>query len=699
MLTLNLASRPARSALRLLGGICALVAAPFFAAAAPVTFEFMPAAASAVKNPFARELWAEVQTPSGRTLVLPAYYAGHDTFAVRARPDEAGTYRLGKVVETTAGKSAAELTVRAASPAAVENQTLPRLPFIQLDPHNPTGFLRSDGKPFSPVGANLAWAPADRTDYYRRAIPAFARANLNWMRVWMVHWSGLNLDWLPADMGPSPKPGGLDPRVAANWDQLLAAAEASGVYLQIVFQHHGQFTTGANSEWAANPWNAANPGGFLSTPAEFFTSPGARLMTTLKYRYIVARWGWSPAVFAWELFNEVHWVDAIDKQKDIAAVARWHDAMAAVIRSVDVYHHLITTSTENLASPIYASMDFYQPHLYAANLLAGARSYATPAAALDRPAFYGEFGDDHLPVSPEAKASGLTTMPTVWASIMGEGGLAAQPWDGAKLLEQNRLDELGAVFRFLALNRIPAHAGLEPFSAVVESAAHVPLRLAAGQIWQRRGAPEFTFPLDGREPLALADVPGILVGSTASLADGFPGRSTYHLNLPQAVTARAAVRETGTAGAALRVTVDGKIAAEQHWAAGAKMPAELSYPLPTGEHTLVIENPGGPDWVHVSELDFGLDTSVLAAVGRRNDTFIAAWLWHRTNLYAATPGPGVSGTLVLDAVPAGGWTVTWWDTTKGTAASAPLSLNHPGGPLRLDTPPILRHTAVVLTRR
>jgi hypothetical protein len=687
---------PARFA-ALFGLLCALAAAPF-AGAGPVAFEFVPTAASAIKNPYARELWAEVLTPAGDTLVLPAYYAGHDAFAVHARPDQVGAYKLGKIVETTAGKPAAELAVRHTSPAVVENQAPPRLPFIQRDPHNPAAFLRSDLRPFSPVGANLAWAPVDRAEYYCRAIPAFARANLNWMRVWMVHWSGLNLDWLPADMGPSPKPGGLDPRVAENWDQLLATAEASGVYLQVVFQHHGQFTTGANSEWAANPWNAANPGGFLHTPAEFFTSPEARIMTMLKYRYIVARWGWSPAVFAWELFNEVHWVDAIDKDKDVAAVAHWHDAMAAFIRSVDVYHHLITTSTENLASPIYASMDFYQPHLYAANLLAGARSYATPAPALDRPAFYGEFGDDHLPVSPEVKQSGLTTMPTVWSSIMGRGGLAAQPWDGASLLAQNRLGEIGAVFRFLALNRIPARTGLEPFSTVVESSLRSPLRLAAGQIWQRRAAPEFTFPLDGREPLEVADVPGILVGSPASLADGFPGRSTYHVSLPQSVTAHAAVRETGTAGAALRVSVDGQVAAEQRWTPGAKMPATLSFSLSAGEHTVVVENPGGPDWVRVDALDFGLDVSVLAAVGRRNDTFIAAWLWHRANLYAVTPGPAVAGTLILEAVPAGTWTVTWWDTATGTAA-APTVLDHPGGPLRLTTPPILRHVAVALTRR
>src|SRR6185312_7935832 len=159
--------------------------------------------------------------------------------------------------------------------------------------------------------------------------------------------------------------------------------------------------------WADNPWNAANPGGFLKAPEDFFTDPEARRITALKYRYIVARWGWSPAVFAWEFFNEVHWTDAWAHGHE-ADVARWHDAMAQRVRSVDVYRHLLTTSTDNLRSPVYAHLDFYQPHLYAANLLAAARSYDPSAATLDRPVFYGEFGDDHLPVPEAAKQAGLT---------------------------------------------------------------------------------------------------------------------------------------------------------------------------------------------------------------------------------------------------------------------------------------------------
>jgi hypothetical protein len=49
----------------------------------------------------------------------------------------------------------------------------------------------------------------------------------------------------------------------------------------------------------------------------------------------------------------------------------------------------------------------------------------------------------------------------------------------------------------------------------------------------------------------------------------------------------------------------------------------------------------------------------------------------------------------LEGVPAGSWKVTWWDTLKG-APMASQVVAHPGGMLRLPTPPIARHAAVVL---
>jgi Cellulase (glycosyl hydrolase family 5)/Domain of unknown function (DUF5060) len=681
--------------------LAAIFLAQFASAGAkPIEFEFVAPVSTIDPNPYSRDIWVKVTTPSGQELNLPAYYADGGLYAVHVRPNEIGTYRFGAVSETTRGEHHTDMIVSLVTPAAIQNAVRTRLPAILRNPKEPRRFMRSDGVTYVPFGANLAWAAdgtTDRLAYYDRAFREFAKANLNWMRVWMAHWDGLNLDWLPADMGPSPRPGTFSEDVAQNWDRILADAEENGVYVQMVLQHHGQYTSFNDSNWAQNPWNAANKGGFLKTPSDFFTDPNAAVITLVKYRYIVARWGWSPAIVSWELFNEVHWTDSM-RQGHEDDVARWHGVMANYIRSVDAYGHLITTSTENLASPVYAKMDYCQPHLYAANLIAAARIFGPAYATLDRPAFYGEVGDDHEALPDDVKASGLDIVPPVWASVMGQGDVAAQPWNGWRLLEQNRLGELGAVFRFVAGSHVSAQRFLKPFSAVVQCAEQVPMRIAAGEVWQHRAALDIDYPVDGTEPIDAGNVASTLVGSSASIAEGYPYRAGYHLNLPAPTAARVRVDSVAPKGGSLTVSVDDKVVASHQWAGAPATPdpAALEFQIEAGRHTLVLEDTG-PDWIGVSGIDLGLEIPVLALIGRRNDSFIEAWVWHRTNVYAVNPGAPLAGTIILDDVPAGSWKVTWWDTLKGVPSES-QTLQHPGGVLRLPTPPISRHAAVVLTK-
>jgi hypothetical protein len=159
----------------------------------------------------------------------------------------------------------------------------------------------------------------------------------------------------------------------------------------------------------------------------------------------------------------------------------------------------------------------------------------------------------------------------------------------------------------------------------------------------------------------------------------------------------------GAKGAAIRISIDGKTAVEKAWAAGAAdtpgwdHPVELAFRAPAGRHTLVVENPGGEDWFQLDAIETDIAVPVIAALGKRNENFLAVWLWHRTGVFALNPSAPVAGTLLLDDVPAGKWTVTWWDTIKGIPAPA-VEVGHSGGLLRLPVPAFSRHTAVVLTR-
>ena len=125
-------------------------------------------------------------------------------------------------------------------------------------------------------------------------------------------------------------------------------------------------------------------------------------MTKRKLRYIVARWGYSPSILAFELFNEVQFTDAAQLNM-WNIIEAWHNEMAQFIRANDVYHHLITSSSD-LTKPIWDQTDYYQHHDYPSDLITGIRdaqdiTSSQPVA----PDFSGECGIDftpHVGISP-----------------------------------------------------------------------------------------------------------------------------------------------------------------------------------------------------------------------------------------------------------------------------------------------------------
>ena len=676
-----------------------LGAAGLLASAAPVEFSFRLERAKG--NPFGRLVWAQVLTPSGDSVRLPAYLSGRNTWSVRLRATTLGEYRLGTVQETT-GDGLVDRDAKTVGATTVVVHTLPDpRGNVVVDPSDPRRFAFADGTPFTPFGANLAWPEGPRASYFENTFAEFQKAGLNWSRVWMCHWGGTNLDWLPDDLGPSPAPGTLDLRVAKFWDSIVAAAEQHGIRFQMVFQHHGQFGTGANANWHINPWNTAN-GGFLASPVAFFSDPKARALTKLKYRYIVARWGYSPAIMAWELFNEAMWTDARNgTAADNAAIATWHAEMADYVRSVDAHRHLVTTSDDYLDQPLYAKMDFYQPHLYACHLLPSARWFEPAAAALDRPVFYGECGEDNEPrLAGQERHAGPLTLPLIWSSVMAAAAAPAQYWYSWEAMDHGLLPQFATLARFRAATGLDRRADLAPFAAVVASAEQIPLVIQAALNWRQCVGPTVAVPLDGREVPELAAIPRHFVNGAPDSGQRYPGRATFLLDYPRDATAAVHVAGHGTEGASFRLTLDGKVLGERVWPPTAdgqasKTGSAFELPLTAGPHTLTIENPHGKDWFELGGIDTGLTCSPLAAVGRRAADRVCLWVWHREGVYRKDGAIPVSGTVVIDDLPAGRWRVIWWDLDRGDPQPA-TDLDHGGGVHRLPTPAISRHAAVSL---
>jgi len=336
--------------------------------------------------------------------------SGH--FAVRYSPRVAGKWTYSLFAESrtkgrVAGPQGRFNCLSSTSPGFIRRNASPYLSF-------------DGGSAFIPIGENLGWAGRSPYLDYRRWITRLAANKGNFIRVWMPAW-GLGLEWLKGRNGFEGI-GRYKQSNAALLDWLLDYCEEKGVYVLLSLDHHGQVSSKVDPNWNENPYNAANGGPCVHT-WDFFTDPEARRGIANRFRYIVARYGYSSHIMAWELFNEVDWTDDFaHRQADVAA---WHAEMGALLRRLDVNHHLITTSYGNA---IYDSlvwrqpgMDFTQTHYYTLKPLDSVLSAANShyLTAFHKPTLNGEFGlsGDGRPLAAN-DPGGIYVHNALWGSML-----------------------------------------------------------------------------------------------------------------------------------------------------------------------------------------------------------------------------------------------------------------------------------------
>lgn len=341
--------------------------------------------------------------PSGDLVTVPAYYekgaSGRTSvWHVRFAPRQTGDYRAHMVLTSRDGVTASSEFMFHVAPSPSRGFLHTSGPWI----------LRFDnGEPFRGVGENLCWESRSSDDSrYFEALhenPRFdfdylmgrlASHGGNFTRVWMCPWN-LPLEWRkvsPTTDRYRDDPGHFNASAITRMDAFVETAAASGVYVMLTLDPHGSLLGG---DWARSNYNAAN-GGPCAKPADFFTDPRARAQYKDRLRYLVARWGYSPHIAAWEFFNEVDNAMYGQEPERIAdaVVTAWHAEMSAYLRKTDPYGHIITTSISHrdvAGMDDIASIDLNQKHIYRhTDQIPGAiRDYVK---AHGKPYVIGEFG-------------------------------------------------------------------------------------------------------------------------------------------------------------------------------------------------------------------------------------------------------------------------------------------------------------------
>jgi hypothetical protein len=628
--------------------------------------------------------------PDGSKVERPAFFDGGQTWRIRLTPTLPGKYTIQTV--TLNGQDAKPQKLQ---PSEFDVAAPSTPGFVRLDPQNNKRFVLDDGSPYYPMGYNLGWHGLGAPPL-TESLARMGKAGVNWTRIWMCYWDGKNLDWAQDD-AIQPKLGYLSLPVAKTWDQIVTAADAAGLHFHLVLQHHGQYSSKTNTNWPINPWNKAN-GGWLDTPEKFFTDPKAIAFTKSKFRYIIARWGYSPSIMAWELFNEVEFTDAFTTHLD--DVAAWHVTMAKFFREQDPYHHLITTSSEVTEPKLWPAVDYYEAHIYPPDFLSAITVLEDDK--LDRAYFYGEFGllEDLHPQTGDVLHTGL------WGSMMSQSSAAAQYWFWDVVEASNLRFHYTAAQRFIEQSGLLNQNDMKPIEVVAETPNRGSLRFGPGTGWAPAKVKVFTIKPSGY-------VEGI--GGMSSFLQGndknkqmFPF-ALFHVNYPAAGTFAVGVSETTADGARLEAQLDGKPSAALNLAPAPSPPprpdgttppprnphpnATLEFPVPAGRHTIRLEDTG-PGWVHLSEFVLTPYSPELAVLGKSGRDLTVLWVYNR----ASRTGRSVSGTLQVPGLPAGSYHVIWMDTRTALIASQETLTVSNNQPLILTTPPVVKDIAAWIRR-
>lgn len=636
-----------------------------------------------VGDPFdylVHDVRVRIATPGGEIISLPAFFDGGTTWRARHTPKTSGTY---KVVGAFDNGQKLNLSTQTQS-WSVNSASALSGAWVRVDAKNARRFTLADGQRFYPFGLNQAWTGSGQKDYEEK-FAQLQKTGLNWSRIWMNHWDGKNLDWSQTGQLPL---GEINLEAARRWDGIIQSADRHNVYVQIAIQHHGQYSLRVNPNWGENPWNVAN-GGFLPTPDEFFTHARARELTKRKLRYMVARYGYSPHIMAWELWNEVQFTAAAqDKQWD--AVAAWHREMTDFLREQDIYDHLVTTSSE-VPPAVFAPVDYYQHHAYPINLIPvlSAQHFAGAQWPV-KPEFVGEFGPDNTKDRPDE----WTMHSGLWAGLMSDVAGAAQYWEGDRVERDNYYFHFAAASALLKQSGFVAQDQRQMVRRVatqIETPLRTDLKLSFSGGWSAVKQSEFDLS-DADDVSAFGQLPTYFQGENHR--DMNPVPIQIKLNLPRPAVLTLKLKQVAKAGANLRVSSGGKTVDYPFLATenDTNLDKEIAIPIGAGPQTIALEN-SGQDWIVLSDLSVPGAAPVLNGTVKANDNWMIGWFYHRDTVEAATPQGSSVGEALVSSLKPGNYRVTWWDTVAGKPLQSVTTRADETG-LRLRIPLVSRDIAV-----
>jgi hypothetical protein len=378
--------------------------------------------------------------PDGTQMKVPGFWDGLQAWKVRFTPDQEGVWSYQLVVRESRGASLpyeGQLTVTASD----LHGWLQAGNWVNPD-YSSHYLVYQDGTPFYGVGhddaLNILW-DGFSADTGVGLFDAMKQAGENYVVWWPLY-------------SNSPITSSYDDYSSASMnviDLVVADAQKKGIFLVFTIWDHPELRDSTHP-WGNGNWDR-NGFHLLGDINSFFTSDEAWAWQENFYRYIITRWGYSPAIGMWQTVSEINGTNSYDQTNP------WHQKVNDYFVANDPYRHPTTASMSGDVDwpEGFQVMDAPQVHVY--DFSNGAlQADAVKAADVlaywtglmwereDKPNWVGEFGTPGDTYYPQlfhnsiwaALGSGAAMTPAEWNS----GGSWGEMTD-AMLADINRLSQ------------------------------------------------------------------------------------------------------------------------------------------------------------------------------------------------------------------------------------------------------------------
>lgn len=353
------------------------------------------------------------ENPNGQELYVPGFWDGEKNWKLRFTPGTEGEWHYSLVVTDTHGPADPASGAFTVTPAEEG-----RSGWLQsanwVDPNWSSHYLvYHDGSPFYGIGhcdpLNILADGFDAEDGLG-LFTNMAAAGENFVVWWPLY-------------SLSPLSGTYSKYAVQNLrviDLVVKDAEKKGILLIFTVWDHPELRADGHA-WGSGRW-ATNGFSKLGSIDEFFTSDEAWTWQENFYRYLIARWGYSPAIGMWQLVSEINGTNAYSHTD------AWHQKVNDYFTTNDPYRHPTTASMSGDVDwpGGFQVMDAPQVHVYD---LEDVTEAATTIAfwtekmwQYGKPNWIGEFGVPGNVAYPEmfhnaiwaALASGAAMTPAEW---------------------------------------------------------------------------------------------------------------------------------------------------------------------------------------------------------------------------------------------------------------------------------------------